>query len=66
VALFSLVIVGVIANGVVCGVLSTLYGRYEARVIWLAPLAACALALAAARLPNPVTVRRGAPQPVRV
>ncbi len=48
--LFGLVLVGVLANGVVCGVLSTLYGRYEARVIWTLPLAASALALAASPL----------------
>jgi hypothetical protein len=56
VLLFGLVLVGVLANGVVCGVLSTLYGRYEARVIWTVPLAACALALAASPL------RRSAPK----
>lgn len=44
---FALVGAGVIANGAVCGALSTLYGRYEARVIWTLPLAACALLLTA-------------------
>ncbi|MDR3510787.1 MAG: hypothetical protein P4L73_04080, partial [Caulobacteraceae bacterium] len=46
VLLFGLILVGVLANGVVCGVLSTLYGRYEARVVWTLPLAAAALAAA--------------------
>ena len=44
-----LIIVGVLANGAVCGVLSTLYGRYQARVVWLIPLAAVLLALVRAR-----------------
>jgi hypothetical protein len=55
VLLFALVVVGVLANGVVCGVLSTLHGRYEARVIWTVPLAACALALVSRR---PAAVQR--------
>jgi hypothetical protein len=41
--LFSLVAVGVLANAVVCGALSSLFGRYEARVIWTLPLAAAVL-----------------------
>jgi hypothetical protein len=45
--LFCFVAVGVLANALVCGALSTLYGRYEARVIWTVPLAAAALLLAA-------------------
>jgi hypothetical protein len=57
--LFALVVVGVLANGVVCGVLSTLYGRYEARVVWTLPLAACALALAAMRRPPKLQLVRG-------
>jgi hypothetical protein len=44
-----LILVGVLANGAVCGVLSTLYGRYQARVTWLIPLAATLLALVRAR-----------------
>ena len=47
--LAGMIILGVIANGVVCGVLSTLYGRYQARVEWLAPLAAILVILARAR-----------------
>jgi hypothetical protein len=43
--LFALIVVGVVANAAVCGALSTLYGRYEARVIWTLPLAAGALLL---------------------
>jgi hypothetical protein len=46
----SLVILGVLGNGVVCGVLSTLYGRYQARVVWTIPLAAALLVLARGRL----------------
>jgi len=44
-----LILVGVLANGAVCGVLSTLYGRYQARVIWLLPMAATMLALVRTR-----------------
>ena len=47
VLLVGMVVVGVLANAAVCGALSTLYGRYEARVIWTLPLAAGALILAA-------------------
>ena len=36
----GLAVLGVLGNGVVCGVLSTLYGRYQARVLWVLPLAA--------------------------
>jgi hypothetical protein len=39
-----LVVVGVLANGAVCGILSSLFGRYQARVMWDLPLAALALA----------------------
>jgi hypothetical protein len=59
----ALVVVGVLANGVVCGVLSTLYGRYEARVVWLLPLAAAALALVCS--PVPLGARRAGLQPAR-
>lgn len=41
--LFGLILIGVLANGVVCGVLSTLYGRYQARAVWTLPMAAMAL-----------------------
>jgi hypothetical protein len=61
--LFGLIVVGVLANGVVCGALSTLYGRYGARVIWTLPLAAGALALALSPLRLAAPVRRL--QPVR-
>ena len=44
-ALFAMILVGVAANAAVCGALSTLYGRYEARVVWLLPLAAAAMLL---------------------
>ena len=33
-------IAGVALNGIVCGVLSGPWGRYQARVIWLIPMAA--------------------------
>ena len=36
---------GVLANTLACGVLSDLYGRYQARCIWLLPLAAALLAV---------------------
>ena len=35
-----LIIAGVALNGIVCGVLSRPWGRYQARVIWLIPMAA--------------------------
>ena len=38
---------GVLANTLACGVLSDLYGRYQARCIWVLPLAAVALAMPA-------------------
>lgn len=59
----GLVLAGAVANGVVCGVLSTLYGRYEARVVWLIPLAAAALALALSPARTPASAR--ALQPAR-
>ena len=34
---------GVLANTLACGVLSDLYGRYEARCIWVLPLAAAVM-----------------------
>jgi hypothetical protein len=40
--LAAMIVVGVLANGAVCGLFSTLFGRYQARVIWLLPLAALA------------------------
>lgn len=38
------VIAGLLVNGLICGVLASPYGRFEARVIWLLPLVALALA----------------------
>ena len=61
--LFGFVLVGVLGNGVVCGVLSTLYGRYEARVVWVIPLAALALVLSQA--PRALPAVRRALQPLR-
>ena len=44
VALFALIIVGgVILNGVLCGAVSGPWGRYQARVVWLLPMAAMLL-----------------------
>jgi hypothetical protein len=48
--LAALIVAGILANAAVCGALSTLYGRYEARVIWTLPLAAGALLLTLAPL----------------
>lgn len=56
--LFGFILVGLLANGVVCGVLSTLYGRYEARVVWVVPLAALALVMAQAPQALPALQRR--------
>ncbi len=38
----TLVVLGVLANGAICGALSSINGRYEARVIWCVPLAVLA------------------------
>jgi hypothetical protein len=46
----ALVVAGILANAAVCGALSTLYGRYEARVVWTLPLAVGALLLTLAPL----------------
>jgi hypothetical protein len=43
-----LLVAGVLANGIACGALSALHGRYQARVAWLIPLAAFGLILAQA------------------
>jgi hypothetical protein len=40
-----LAVAGVLANTVACGVLSDLYGRYQARCIWVLPLAATVLVM---------------------
>ncbi len=63
VMLFALIVVGIAANAVVCGALSTLYGRYEARVTWTLPLAAAALLLTVA--PRRLWSRRGAGEPAK-
>ena len=39
-----LAVSGVLANTLACGVLSDLYGRYQARCIWVLPLAAAVMA----------------------
>ena len=53
-----LAVAGVLANTLACGVLSDLYGRYQARCIWVLPLAAAVLAAQALqarrlRIPSP-------------
>jgi hypothetical protein len=40
------ILMGVVLNGILCGVLSGPHDRYQARVIWLVPLLALALSLA--------------------
>ncbi len=42
----ALIIGGVLANGTICGALSALHGRYQARVAWALPLVAMTLAFA--------------------
>ncbi len=42
-SLALLALAGVLANTLACGVLSDLYGRYQARCIWVLPLAAAPL-----------------------
>ena len=59
-----LAVAGVLANTVACGVLSDLYGRYQARCIWILPLAAAPLALSWVVRRSPARIRRTAtPQP---
>jgi hypothetical protein len=41
--LLSLIAVGLVANAFVCGMLSAVADRYQARVVWLLPLIMCAL-----------------------
>ncbi|HUO21515.1 MAG TPA: GtrA family protein [Caulobacteraceae bacterium] len=53
-ATLALLLVVVVVNAAVCGMLSGPFGRYQARVVWLAPLAAglaaCALPVSLAAL----------------
>jgi len=46
-AFVALVLAGLLANALICGLLSTPHDRYQARVIWLLPLLAGLLALRA-------------------
>jgi peptidoglycan/LPS O-acetylase OafA/YrhL len=41
------VVVGILANDIVCGVLSGPYERYQVRVIWLVPMLALATLICA-------------------
>jgi hypothetical protein len=50
--LMVLVVAGLLVNAAVCGALSGVFPRYQARVIWLAPLMACAVALALGLAPG--------------
>jgi hypothetical protein len=50
--LLGLVTTGMVVNAVVCGGLSALHGRYEARVEWCLPLAVIALALVRLKAPR--------------
>ncbi len=64
-----LAVAGVLANTLACGVLSDLYGRYQARCIWVLPLAAAMLtaqALSARRSDVGRPIRRHAPEPLEV
>lgn len=44
---FALIVAGLLANAAVCGALSALHGRYQARALWLLPFASIVLAAAA-------------------
>ena len=58
VLLFSaLILVGLLVNGLVCGVLASPLGRFQARIIWVVPFLALTIAAVAA-LRGPV-LRRG-------
>jgi hypothetical protein len=51
---FALVaLAGVVLNGAVCGSLSLTHPRYQARIVWLVPLIASAVALQMARRAQP-------------
>ena len=50
--LLGLVVAGVVINAAVCGALSALHGRYEARVMWCLPLATMALVLVRLKAPR--------------
>lgn len=53
-----LVVAGLLINAAVCGALSGVFPRYQARVIWLAPLMACAAALALGLAPEGMRLAR--------
>jgi hypothetical protein len=53
-----LVVAGLLINAAVCGALSGVFPRYQARVIWLAPLMAVAAALALGPAPEGLKVAR--------
>ena len=40
----GIVLMGVLANAIICGALASPYDRFQARVIWLVPLVALAVA----------------------
>lgn len=53
-----LVVAGLLVNAAVCGALSGVFPRYQARVIWLAPLMACTAALALGLAPDGLRLAR--------
>ncbi len=54
-------LLGVVLNAAVCGILASPYDRFQARIIWLIPLAGLALLAAGAARPNAIKSRdRGA------
>ena len=57
-----LVVAGLLINAAVCGALSGVFPRYQARVIWLAPFMACLAALALGPAPGWRGVRLPLPQ----
>jgi hypothetical protein len=52
VSFFAVTFGGIIVNGIICGALSAVNDRYQARVIWLIPLTAVVI-VAKLALPSP-------------
>jgi hypothetical protein len=52
-----LIVFGVMLNALICGALAAPYDRFQARVIWLVPVAASVLV--------PLALRAKAPSPIR-
>lgn len=56
------ILIGIIANAGICGALSSVQGRYQARVAWLLPFAAFLILLLRVRHPAPPLEQASAPE----